>query len=152
MADYYKASSEVYDLMIELVGKNHPDLAEVSEEGIALVFRSKASKSAPFGVARKATDLYKALIPDDVEFVIEIPQDAWMDNDSRIREAMLDSLLCACHGDWDEKKGETVYKIVKADIQGFRENFKRYGYWIPEEKDEDEEGGDDDSNIMDMLD
>lgn len=153
MPSYFKANSDVYDLMLKLVGANHPDLAEVSEEGIALLFRDKASASAPFGKARKASDLYSPLIPDDVVFIIEIPEDTWLDQDDRTREAMLDALLCSCSGDWDDKKGETVYRIAKADIQGFRENFKRYGYWIPHEEEEDEEeAGPEDDNIIDMLD
>jgi len=158
MAEYWKASNDVYDTMIELVGAYHPDLAEVSEEGIALVFRDSASKATPFGVARKATDLYKALLPEEVIFVIELPSDVWVESDPRIRKAMLDALLCACRGDFDDKKGEAVYSIAKPDIQAFRENLQRFGNWYPapDEGDDDEDGrGPDDvvadANIMDML-
>ena len=69
MADYWKADSATVDLMLELVGEYHPDLAEVSEEGIAIVFREKATKAAPFGTARMVTALYDALIPDEIVFI-----------------------------------------------------------------------------------
>ena len=57
---YWKADEDVQDKVLELVGAQHPDLAEVVEEGIVAVFRHKATKSAPYGKATKVPELYQS--------------------------------------------------------------------------------------------
>jgi hypothetical protein len=151
MADYWKAESGIQDTMLELVGQNRPDLAEVSEEGIVVVFREKASKAAPWGAVRKVTDLMDALLPEDLVFIIELPADVWTDQDRKVcpnglpvQHAMIDALLCACRAEEvaakDDAPSTVKYSIAKPDIQAFRENLERFGNWFPKkEEDEDED-------------
>jgi hypothetical protein len=159
MADYWKADRETMDLMLELVGQYHPDLAEVSEEGIAVVFREKATKAAPFGTSRLVSALYDALIPDELVFIIELPADVWTESDPRVRKAMLDARLCACGCELDESNedGPTEYRyyIEKEDIRAYRENLERWGNWFPKPRvDEDDDDGPvgPPQGILDILD
>lgn len=168
---YWKADEDTYELMLGLVAENHPDLAEVSEEGILIMFREKATKAAPYGVARKIPDLYRAAWKDqydqEVVFLVELPADVWTDQQHRvcptgkpIRHAMLDALLCACHADMDEGGEEdeatgVKYSIAKPDIMAYRDNLGRYGNWFPEPPSDDDEEGEaanPTEGILDMLD
>lgn len=156
MGDYWKADNDTVNIMLELVGAYHPDLAEVSEEGIAIVFREKATKAAPFGTARKVTPLYEALIEDEVVFILELPADVWQDSDPRVRKAMLDALLCSCRADIDDSKEDEAtgvkYSIAKPDIMAFRENLERFGNWYPAPRVDEDEAVGPSQGILDMLD
>ena len=161
MADHWKAPTEVHDIMLELVGKYHPDLAQVSEEGIAIVFYEKAAKSAPFGAVSKVSPMYGALIEDEVVFILRVPMDVWTDSDPRVRKAILDYHLCACRADLNEDTGddqESVYKYytAKPDIMAYHENLERYGNWfkyLPNaEKKADDAGPPQSGGIFDLFD
>lgn len=133
-SDYWKASEDIYDMMKELVAHNHPDLALAVDE-IAIVFKEKAGKSggrAVLGAARKVAPLANALADKPYKFVLELGADVWEHGlTSKQREALLDHLLCSCHGDEDEKSGNMKWSVVKPDLSAFRANIERYGMWFP---------------------
>lgn len=138
--DYWKANDEVHQTVLDLIGKNHPDLALVSSE-IVVVFREKAGKSGGaviLGTPKKATALANALASEDYKFILEIGADTWQDDlTSQKREALLDHLLTACRCEEDEKSGALKCSVAKPDIIAFRENIERYGMWFPREEDKD---------------
>jgi len=138
--EYYLASKEIIQQVLNLVGQHHPDLALVSSE-IAVVFREKASKAGGqviLGTSRKAQPLMNALAGADYKFILEIAQDAWVDLTGTQQEALLDHLLCACMVEEDAKSGNIKYIVRKPDISAFRDNVERYGMWFPREKDEED--------------
>lgn len=143
--EYWKASSEIYDLMMQLVAKGHPDLVQVSDE-IAIVFREKAGKSGGqvvLGSSKKVSPMTNALAGETFKFVLELAADQWEHGlTSKQREALLDHLLCACRAEEDPKSGELKCTIAKPDIAAFRDNVERYGMWFPKE-DETKQASDD---------
>lgn len=139
--EYWKANKEIHTQVMDLVGRNHPDLALVSSE-IAVVFREKAGKSGGkvvLGRSKKATSLANALSDSDFAFILELGADVW-ENDltSRQKEALLDHLLTACRAEDDPKTGRTKFSVAQPDIMAFRENIERYGMWFPKEEDEED--------------
>lgn len=140
-SDYWHAADDVYNTMKQLVAHNHPDLALAVDE-IAIVFKEKAGKSggrAVIGKASKVAPLANALANKPYKFVLEIGADVWEHGlTSKQREALLDHLLCSCHGDEDPKSGEMKWSVVKPDLTAFRENIERYGMWFPSDEDADE--------------
>ena len=139
--EYWKANKDIHAQVMDLVGRNHPDLALVTSE-IAVVFREKAGKSggrAILGSAKKATSLANALSDSSYAFILEVGADVWENElTSTQREALLDHLLTACRAEDDPRSGRTKFSVVKPDIMAFRENIERYGMWFPKEDDEDD--------------
>jgi len=134
MVDYYMASKEVQQRVLDLVATNHPDLALISSE-ICVVFRDKASKAGGqviLGNSKKAQPLINAVAQADYKFILEIAADQWEDElDHKQQEALLDHLLCACVVEEDPKSGATKFKVRKPDITAYRDNVERYGMWFP---------------------
>ena len=141
--EYWKAEQSIMDNMMELIGKNHPDLALVSDE-IAIVFREKAGKSGgqvTLGTPKKVSPLANALAGENYKFVLELSADVWAEDlTSKQREALLDHLLTACRCEEDPKSGEFKCTIAKPDIMAFRDNIERYGMWFPKEEADEDEG------------
>jgi len=150
--DFWKANDEVHDLMMELVANHHPDLALVVEE-IVVVFREKAGKTGGrvvLGSPSKVSAKANAMADTEYKFMLEIAADQWEHNlTSKQREALLDSLLCACRCEEDPKSGEIKCTVAKPDIMAFRENIDRYGMWFP--KDDDDVEDEDVSPVEDMF-
>ena len=153
---YFKATQDVHDIVTDLIANYHPDLVEDVEE-IAVMFREKATKSSPYGTARRVTPLFDALMRDeDIEYkwILEVPQDTWVDLDSRQQKALLDALLCACRADFDDKTGDLKRYIAKPDIMAFYENLERYGNWFPkpaEDEESEQQGPEDGDTDLTVL-
>lgn len=149
--EYWKASKEIHQQVLELVGQNHPDLALVSNE-IVVVFREKAGKSGGkviLGTPRKATALANALANEDYKFILELGANVWEhDLTSKQREALLDHLLTACRCEEDPKTGDVKCSVAKPDIAAFRENLERYGMWFPKEE---PTGGEEEKEEPDLI-
>ena len=143
MSDFWKASTDIHKQMLALIGKNHPDLALVSDE-IVIVFKEKASKSGGrpvMGTASRVSARMNALGNTDYKFILELAADVWEHElTSRQREALLDHLLCFCTSELDEKTGEPKCAIRRPDILAFTDNLGRYGNWFPKFEEEGEEG------------
>jgi len=149
--EYYMASKEIHQQVLDLVGKNHPDLALVSSE-IAIVFREKAAKAGGqvvLGSSKKAQPLMNALAKTDYKFILEIAQDEWTDLTGTQQEALLDHLLCACMVEEDVKSGNIKYIVRKPDVMAFRDNVERYGMWFPREDSADDSNAPD--PVQDMF-
>lgn len=125
------ADSEVFDLMRDLVGQHHPDLALVVDE-IQIVFKEKASKKGGkpiLGKASIANDLISLIGNTPCKFILELGMDAWQDLSSRERKALMDHLLCSCRA--EEVDGVYKYSIASPDISYFWDEFDRWKDWRP---------------------
>ena len=133
----YKAEPQVYDIMRDLVGQYHPDLALVVDE-IAIVFREKAASAGGrpvYGKARKATPLLGVLGDTDYKFILELAADEWLNLTSRQHQALIDHLLCACRA--DEEDGAIKCHMAPADVEFFFDELDRWGDWRPRPANED---------------
>jgi hypothetical protein len=149
MSDMWLANEDTHNMMRDVIGQNHPDLAillgvkrELDE--IQIVFREKAGKSGGrvvLGVAKKVPAIVNALAVTNYKFVLELAADQWeTELDSKQRRALLDHLLCSCRTEEDPESGEMKCSLVKPDLSVFKENIERYGVWFP--KDEGSESED----------
>lgn len=128
----YKAESEVYDLMKAVIANYHPDLALAADE-IAIVFREKASKAGGkvvLGKPSKASPLFGVLGDTDYKFILTIAADEWVNLSGRQRQALMDSMLCACRVDQDDK-GNSTYSLALPDVSYFYDELDRWGDWRP---------------------
>lgn len=140
MSTLYKAETDVVDLMKELVGQHHPDLALVVDE-IAVVFRERAAQRggrAVLGKSAKASPLIGVLGDTDYKFVLELAQDTWIELTSRQKKALMDHLLCACRA--DEVDGEYKYSLAPPDLSFYWDEFDRWGDWRPRPEGEGPDG------------
>lgn len=140
MSSIYKADPDVVDMMKELVGKYHPDLAIVIDE-IAVVFREKAAQRggrAVLGKSAKASPLIGVLGDTDYKFILELGGDAWLELTSRQRNALLDHLLCACRA--EEEDGKVKFSIAPPDVSFFWDELDRWGDWRPRPEGEGPDG------------
>lgn len=132
----FLADEEVFNMMKDLVGQHHPDLALVVDE-IQIVFKDKASKKGGKVIPGKvsvANDLIALIGGTPCKFIIELGMDAWGDLSSRQRKALLDHLLCACRVEEveDEEEGNSYkYSIAMPDISYFWDEFDRWKDWRP---------------------
>ena len=132
-ATMYKAETDVYDIMRDLVGKHHPDLALVVDE-IAIVFREKAGKSggrAVLGKSRKASPLFGVLGDTDYKFILELAADEWAGSlTMRQKQALMDHLLCSCRVE-EVDGGGTKCAIAPPDVEFYWDELDRWGDWRP---------------------
>lgn len=150
--EYFVAKSEIQEAVWTLVGKQHPDLANLNKGELVVVFRDKASKTGGqvvLGSSRKAPPLMNALAEGDYKFILEVAQDQWLELTTSQQEALLDHLLCSCSVEEDPKSGRFKFQIRKPDVMAFRENVERYGMWFPKEEVEDPET--EDNPVADMF-
>lgn len=137
--DFWKASKEIQQQALDLIGHNHPDLALIAEE-IVIIFREKAGKAGGqviLGNPKRVSDLVNALGGTDYKFILEIAADQWENElTSKQREALLDHLLTSCRCEEDPRSGELKLSVARPDIMAFRENVERYGMWFPVSDDE----------------
>lgn len=132
MSEIWKADEEVHTAVSALVAAYHPHLA-ICDQEIAVLFKDKASKSGDIvipGVASKAGPQFKALGDRDYKFILTIGSDVWTEYNDTQRTALLDRLLCACRVEEDPKSGEFKYRIAKPDVNFFREEVERHGFWL----------------------
>lgn len=138
--DYWKANKEIQDKVQHLIGQNHPDLALICDEVVA-VFREKAGKTGGqvvLGSSKKVAPLANALGDTAFKFVLELGADQWEHElTSKQQEALIDHLLTACRCEEDPQSGEFKVTVAKPDIQAFSENVERYGMWFPRESDDE---------------
>lgn len=128
----YKAESDMMDMMRELVGQHHPDLALVVDE-IAVVVREKAGKrggKAVLGKSQKASPLIGVLGDTDYKFILEIAGDEWQNLTSRQRKALMDHLLCSCRVDDEGEDGLKCY-LAPPDVAFYWDELDRWGDWRP---------------------
>jgi hypothetical protein len=152
--DYWKANTDIQDMVNNLIAQNHPDLAIVSEE-IVVLFKDRGGTSGgqpTYGRAYKASAIQNALAGEEFKFVLVLGADRWEHElDERQREALLDHLLCSCRAEEDPKSGEIKLSIARVDIEAFYDNVTRYGLWFPRETEEDDEEAGSASDQVDQV-
>ena len=131
MNNIYKADPEVVDLVKELVGQHHPDLALVVDQ-IAVVFKEKGGETGGrpnLGKASKANPLIGVLGDTDYKFILTISADHWQDLTSSQHKALIDHLLCACRA--DDEDGEIKCYTAPPDVSFYWDELDRHGDWRP---------------------
>lgn len=142
MSNLYRADSTVVDIMTELIGQYHPDLAPINQE-IAVIFREKAAKRGGqviLGKSQKAPPLIGLLGDTEYKFILELAADEWTGLSATQRQALLDHLLCSCRAVEDDEKGDIKYFIAPPDVSFFYDELDRWGDWRPRPADEDDDG------------
>lgn len=132
MGTVYKAEQTIVDMIRDLVGKHHPDLALVVDE-IAVIVREKAGQKggkAVLGKSQKASPLFGVLGDTDYKFIIELAGDEWLNLTTRQRNALLDHLLCSCRAEEDDK-GVMKYYLAPPDVNFYWDELDRWGDWRP---------------------
>jgi Putative phage metallopeptidase len=139
LSNVYKAEDTVVQMMKDLVGQYHPDLALIVDE-IAVVFREKAASKGGrpvLGKASKASPLIGILGGTEYKFILELAQDQWLELDTKQQTALLDHLLCSCRADQDDQ-GEFKFSLAPPDVSFFYDELDRHGDWRPRPADEEE--------------
>ena len=132
MSNIWKADDDVNNAVKSLIANFHPQLA-VCDEEIAVLFKEKASKSGDLvipGKAAKAGALTALLGDRDYKFVLTLGADVWNELSDSHRTALLDRLLCACQVEEDPKTQEFKYSIRRPDVEYYRDEVKRHGFWF----------------------
>ena len=139
MGSMWKAGDEVRDIMLDLVSKYHPHLANAE---IAIVFKEKASKAggrAILGKSKKAPPLVNVLGDTEYVFVMELASDEWDELTQKQQFALVDHHLCSMRGDEDPQTAEMKYYLVPPDFSAYFSEIERHGVWRTPPA-EDEEG------------
>ena len=120
---WIKAPLEVLTLADELIAEFYDHLQGAD---IGFVFRedTPVSNGRPtLGGAEVVSSKLTTYLK--LQFMIWLPQDAWIDAQPLQKRAMLDSLLYSCR--FDDETGKA--KIIKPDVQEHSEIIERYGLW-----------------------
>jgi hypothetical protein len=109
-------------LFNELITKVHNHLEDAK---IKILFRTdpKWSKHYEIGITRGIM-----LLLSGVNITIVINRISWKDRTIKTKYAFADMILCACGVKIDDKGSKTYFK-QKPDIEGYRENYERWGQW-----------------------
>lgn len=127
MGDVWKANDEIHEMMRELVGQYHPDLALVVDE-IIVVFTEKGNKAVVQGSASRVSPIMNIVGGTTYKFMIVLPADKWEhEMTSREREILLNHHLFSCRVDEDPSSGELKCYMAKPDVIAFAENVEIYG-------------------------
>lgn len=137
----YKAEQDIVDMVKDLVGQHHPDLALVVDE-IAVVIREKAGKrggKAVLGKSQKASPLIGVLGDTDYKFILELAGDEWQNLTTKQRTALLDHLLCSCRAE-EGDDGNQKFFIAPPDVSFYWDELDRHGDWRPRPEGEGPDG------------
>lgn len=152
----FEALDYVYQKMNALVGKYHPEVADIYDQ-IAIIFTEKTSKSGGkfvFCKVSKASSDLQLLGKKQYLYIIHISAEAWDLMDESQHEATLDRCLCSIKQTYDEKSEDIKYSLKKPDIIVFKDELCRHGYWWKdietqlEEKYKKEDDDEDDNQRM----
>lgn len=127
MADFWKADSDVIELVDEAINRWHPALKRAR---IGVIMREEAQKSdgrEVYGKARLVSEIESVYIPFD--FIIELAYDLWKRLTGSQRIALIDHELCHCRY-WEGKAS-----LRRHDFEEFSVVLKRHGYWWPQAHD-----------------
>lgn len=141
MSSIYKADPDIVDMMKDLIGKHHPDLAIIVDE-IALVIREKAGQRGGkviLGKSQKASPLFGVLGDTDYKFILELAGDEWQNLTTRQKNALLDHLLCSCRAE-EGDDGTPKYFIAPPDVNFYWDELDRWGDWRPRPEGEGPDG------------
>lgn len=122
-------------IMQDLIGDHHPDLALIDDK-IVILFREKAVKKGGqviLGNTKKGPPLLPILSEKKYSyyFIIELAADEWQTLDNTQKQALVDHHLYSMKVEEDEKSGGVKCSIKPYDFAGYREEFERWGMWRP---------------------
>ena len=143
----WKADEKIHALLREVADAHHPHLEEAR---ILVLLRDHGARRRGrdvLGTAAKASPKDKALLGEEVDFIVTLSAEHWHEMEYRERRALLDHELCHCGRDEIEKKVRdpetgrkttvTVYNWAMRghDVEEFTAILGRHGAWRPELED-----------------
>ena len=140
--DVWIAPPEVMELIQYHIAHNHPALALVDKEIVA-VFKEKAGKrggQVVLGVARRAPPILSILGKSDYKFILEIAADEWGKLTTDQRSALVDHLLCQCRVVEDQETHEMKFSMAEPEVRYFFDELARHGHWRPVPEPEEDDG------------
>lgn len=122
MIIWSEVTQEVLKIAQDLIKKYHPGL---EDSRIGFVFRSEAGKSGGKFVVAKAAKVPEKYQPLNLEidFLIWIAFDTWVNFDTNQRQALIDHELYHCTSE------DGTFKLRGHDVEEFAEVIKRWGMW-----------------------
>ena len=127
MTEYEKCPDEVLALAQEVIELYHPELTH-GACAIGFIMRSgppaKSGGREVWGKCKKVGDELQPYIPDELDFVIILSEDAWAELGEDQKRALLDHELC--HIQLDDKGN---WKMRGHDFEEFVEVVHRWGAW-----------------------
>ena len=127
MPKVYSEAESVRSIAGGLIANYHPELATAR---LRYIFVDKASGKGGIdilGKTRKISGPLEYLL--ELDFLIEVAADKWVELNNERRTALVDHLLERCTGEENEKSGEMVWKIREPDVQEFASILRRHGAW-----------------------
>lgn len=127
MPKTYSEAESVNAISGGLISNYHPELATAR---LRYIFVDKASAKGGvdvLGKTRKISGPLEYLL--ELDFLVEIAEDKWVELSQEQRVALVDHLLERCTGEEDEKSGEMKWKIREPDVQEFASILRRHGAW-----------------------
>jgi hypothetical protein len=133
MSGFYKADADIEKIARELIAGYHP---EVSDANFGYWIKEKTSKSDEerniVVVAKKVSPLFNAIT--DLDFILTINGDLWVQLSETERKIKVDSALCCCTTKLDEngdekltEDGHVIYELRQPDIVEHVKILDRYG-------------------------
>jgi hypothetical protein len=120
---YYKATDDVVDLVMEVMDEYHEHLME-ARFGILFVDVAPVKGTMRvMGKAKKVSAEQKALLPYD--FLLIFSHDVWMGLADYQKRALVDHELCHCSFTNEQAS------IVPHDFEEFNVIIERHGFWWP---------------------
>lgn len=129
--EYFKANSEVLGIVKDVQEQYHDDLGGAR---IGVIMRETAAKSRGQRVMGEASKVStKNQVFMGLDFVLCFALDTWEELEAWQQRALVDEQLCACHVTDQEET-----RLLKYDVQMFKANFERFGFWKPFSEDTQE--------------
>ena len=128
---YFKAGAEILGIVKDIQEQYHPDL---NGARIGVIMRETAAKSRGqriLGDASKVSPKNQVFM--GLDFVLCFAMDTWEELDSWQKRGLVDEQLCACHVTENEET-----RLLKPDVQMYKLNFSRFGFWKPFSEDTQE--------------
>jgi hypothetical protein len=120
--EWRKVPEQVLELANEIIAEHHPDLEEFN---IGFIFRSEASSSGGKRIIGQAAKAPAKLAPFmDLDGIVWLALDFWMNADALQKRALIDHELCHF-----EVNNAGELTLRGHDIEEFREIITRYGLW-----------------------
>jgi len=118
---------EILSIAWDLINRHHDHLREAR---IGFIFRDEAQQSkgrTVFVSVRKPPLWLEAFDASfEYDFIIEIAENIYAELKGERREALIDYALCHCG------MGKNGWVIIAPDIEGYKGNVDRYGFWNSE--------------------
>lgn len=126
--EFWVAEAEVHNIAQSLIDEHHPNLQGVPITYLMRCPTAKSNGAEVWGSTSKANAKQRALVKEDIQFIIELASEVWEHLGIFQKRALIDHELCHCGVEVDDE-GEAKYSIRGHDIQEFSNIVKRHGKW-----------------------